>query len=81
MKKLFSVMLLLGGALVFADDFTWAVYEIECMREDAEPSHEKFIELCKSGQCYGDSPDEVEKLMRGAENGRNCEYDGNCKED
>lgn len=57
MKK---ILLILGALLAFntfifadevEDEFTWAKYEMICMKFNVEPSYEKYVWLCENPQC------------------------------
>ena len=59
MKKILLILgaLLALNSFTFADEaeaddeFTWAKYEMICMKFDVEPSYENYVRLCENPQC------------------------------
>lgn len=47
-----------------SEEFTWARYEMECMKRGTEPSYERYEELAGNPQCLVSAEEEEEELTR-----------------
>lgn len=54
MKKILFSILFLLSAVLFAEDFTWAKYEILCYQNGTEPSYEEYIYLVENPTDFDD---------------------------
>ena len=76
MKKILLILgaLLALNSFTFADEaedeFTWAKYEMICMKFDVEPSYEKYVWLCENPQCLIPEVEELKEIPIGDEDVR-----------
>ena len=70
MKKLITLIGLLGTIVSSSFAFTWAEYEVRCYFNDKEPSFEEYEYLCTIGATdYADySEDAISEFIESVEN-------------
>lgn len=54
MKKILFSILFLFSIGLFAEDFTWARYEILCYQNGTEPNYEEYIYLVENPTDFDD---------------------------
>lgn len=62
MKKILFLILFLFSVGLFAEDFTWAKYEILCYQNGTEPSYEEYIYLVENPTDFDDE-ESIKELM------------------
>lgn len=62
MKKIMFSILFLFSVGLFAEDFTWAKYEILCYQNDTEPSYEEYVYLVENPTDFDDE-ESLKELM------------------
>lgn len=62
MKKILFSILFLFSIGLFAEDFTWAKYEILCYKNGTEPIYEEYIYLVENPTDFDDE-ESLKELM------------------
>lgn len=62
MKKILFSILFLFSIGLFAEDFTWAKYEILCYKNGTEPDYEEYIYLVENPTDFDDE-ESLKELM------------------
>lgn len=66
MKKILFCILFTLSIGLFAQEFTWARYEILCFQNGKEPSYEEYVYLVENPMDFDDE-ESVLKIMEKAE--------------